>query len=188
MSMGDYHVNAAAGNLFGPMGAKIILVFVVVSVTGTVNGIIIGLIRLPYSLSVRGMFPASEKYGHVSEEYGIPVSSGILTYFICIIWMAVHYITQKYNMLPYSDISEISIVINYLGFILMYGAVIKLKRQGEIRSIVRGYVVPVLATLGSLFILYGGMQNSLFFYYLVFCASVIAVSLVYYSHKQAKGR
>ncbi|MEL7649551.1 MAG: APC family permease [Sedimentibacter sp.] len=188
MNMGDYHVNAAAGKLFGPMGAKIILAFVVISVTGTVNGIIIGLIRLPYSLSIRSMFPASEKYGRVSEGYDIPVSSGILTYFICLLWMAVHYITQKYNMLPNSDISEISIVINYLGFILMYMAVIKLKRQGEIKSTLRGYVVPLLATSGSLFILYGGMQNPLFFYYLIFCASVIAVSLVYYSHKQSKGR
>jgi APA family basic amino acid/polyamine antiporter len=181
MNMGDSHVNEASIRLFGSLGARMILTFIVISVLGTVNGVIIGMMRLPYSLAIRNMFPSSKKFVKVSEKYSIPLNSGILTYFICIAWMLIHYITQKYNILPNSDVSEISIVINYIGFILMYVAVIKLKISGEIKSSVKGYLVPLLAIAGSLFILYGGMQNPLFIYYAAFCAAIIAVSLFYYN-------
>lgn len=180
MSMGDEHVNQAAINIFGNMGSKIILIFVVISVLGTVNGLVIGHIRMPYSLSIRNMFPFSKRYSIISEKYNIPVNSGILTYFINLFWMIAHYITQKYNLIPNSDVSEISIVINYVGFILIYVAVIKLALKGEIKSKVMGYVVPILAIFGSLFILYGGMQNQFFIYYLSFCIVVILISLGYY--------
>ncbi|WP_326907185.1 APC family permease [Sedimentibacter sp. MB31-C6] len=180
MNMGDTHVNEAAIRLFGEMGARLILTFIVISVLGTVNGVIIGMIRMPYSLSIRNMFPKSSKYNVVSEKYSVPIKSGIITYIINITWMIIHYITQKFNMLPNSDVSEISIVINYIGFILMYIAVINLARKGDIKNKVKGYVVPVLAIIGSLFILYGGMQNPLFIYYALFCITVIVLALVYY--------
>lgn len=183
ISMGDAHVNQAAINIFGDMGAKLILTFVVISVLGTVNGLVIGHIRQPYSLAIRNMMPASDKFNKVSEKYDVPVASGILTFVINMIWMAIHYFTQKYNMLPNSDISEISIVLNYLGFILMYIAVIRLANKGEIKSKIKGYVVPVLAILGSMFILYGGAQNPLFWKYITFCALVVAIAMGYYKVK-----
>jgi len=186
MSLGDAHVNTAAINIFGAMGAKLILIFVVISVLGTVNGIIIGMIRQPYSLSIRNMFPGSRYFNTVSEKYNVPVASGILTFFINIFWMVVHYITQKYNLLPNSDVSEISIVLNYLGFILMYVAVIRLAIKGEIKSKIKGFVFPVLAIFGSLFILYGGMQNPLFWYYISFCSIVVIVAIVYYNVNNKK--
>lgn len=181
MAMGDAHVNEAAINLFGSIGAKLILTFIVISVLGTVNGVIIGMIRLPYSLSIRNMFPNSSKFIKISEKYSVPLSSGIMTYAINIIWMLIHYVTQKFNLLPNSDVSEISIVINYIGFILLYVAVIKLARKGEIKNKIKGFLVPVLAILGSLFILYGGMQNPLFKYYVLFCITVIILALIYHN-------
>ena len=183
MSSGDAHVNDAAIKLFGSFGAKIILIFVVISVLGTVNGVIIGMMRLPYSLAIRNMIPNSKKFDTISEKYGISLSSGVLSYIISILWMIIHYITQKYNLLPNSDVSEISIVTNYAGFILMYAAVIKLAKKGEIKNKFMGYVVPILATIGSLFILYGGLQNPLFLYYVAFCILVVVVALVYYKKK-----
>ncbi len=181
MNMGDAHVNEAALRLFGNMGAKLILTFIVISVLGTVNGVIIGMIRMPYSLSIRSMFPGSNKFIGISDKYNVPVESGVMTYIINIIWMTIHYVTQKFNLLPNSDVSEISIVLNYIGFILMYVAVINLTRKGEIKNKIKGYIVPVLAITGSLFILYGGMQNPLFKYYVLFCMTIIAIALVYYN-------
>lgn len=181
MSLGDSHVNETALNLFGKMGAKLILTFIVISVLGTVNGVIIGIIRLPYSLSIRNMFPNSSRFRIISEKYNIPVASGKLTLIINIIWMAIHYLTQKYNILPNSDVSEIAIVLNYFGLILIYVAVMKLARQGKIKNIAMGYVVPILATLGSLFILYGGLQNPLFYYYVAFYLIIVVISMSYYN-------
>lgn len=183
MAMGDAHVNETAINLFGTMGAKLILTFIVISVLGTVNGVIIGIIRLPYSLSIRNMFPNSNRFNTISEKYNIPVASGKITFIINMVWMAIHYVTQKYNILPNSDVSEIAIVINYFGLILLYITVIRLAKQGEIKNRVMGYVVPLLAIIGSLFIVYGGLQNPLFYYYVAFYLLVIVISLIYYKKK-----
>lgn len=65
----------------------------------------------------------------------------------------------------------------------MYVAVIKLARRGEIKNKFMGYIVPILATVGSLFILYGGLQNPLFLYYVGFCVVVVLVAIVYYKRK-----
>ena len=53
MALGDEHVYLAARNIFGHLGSKILLTFVVISIIGTVNGLIIGMIRQPYSLAIR---------------------------------------------------------------------------------------------------------------------------------------
>ncbi len=58
MEMGETAVAVAATNLIGPTFAGIIYVFVTISVMGTVNGVILGYIRLPYSLALRNAIPS----------------------------------------------------------------------------------------------------------------------------------
>lgn len=183
MNLGDAHVNEAAIRLFGEMGAKLILTFIVISVLGTVNGLIIGIIRMPYSLAIRDMFPHSNKYNAISEKYNMPVESGKIAFFICMAWMVIHYLTQKYGILPNSDVSEIAVILNYVGLILIYVAVLKLYKQGEIKSKIMGLIVPLLAIISSLFILYAGLQNPLFYYYVIFYLIVVVIALIFYKNK-----
>ena len=105
MSLGDAHVDLAANNLLGAWGAKLILVFVIISIMGTVNGLIMGMTRLPYSLAIREMFPKSEKFSKVNATYGMPVASALIALAITLFWTVLHYITQRYGILPNSDIS-----------------------------------------------------------------------------------
>ncbi|MDZ5010788.1 amino acid permease, partial [Clostridium perfringens] len=128
-------------------GAKIILTFVVVSILGTVNGLIMGHIRMPYSLAIRGMFPNSNKIKKVNENLGMPINSAIISFIISVVCLFIHYITQKYNYLPNSDISEVSITVNYLLYILLYFKVFKMGLAGEIKGLLRGKVNPILATV-----------------------------------------
>lgn len=57
MRLGDNHVNAAVTMVFGEAGAKVFLIFVIISVLGTLNGFTLGSLRMPYSLAIRNMFP-----------------------------------------------------------------------------------------------------------------------------------
>ena len=181
MALGDAHVAEAATNLFGPLFAKAITIFVIISVMGTVNGLVLGFIRMPYSMALRsGMMPFSKKLSHINKNLKMPVYSSIFALILSLLWMGVHYITTKFNLLPNSDISEISIAMSYILYISLYYRVFKLYVKGEIKSIWRGIVFPVLATIGSLFILSGGMQNDLFIYYAAFCILVIILSQLYY--------
>nr|WP_319487612.1 APC family permease [uncultured Caproiciproducens sp.] len=182
IALQDAHVYTVAKNLFGGFGAQLILIFVIIAVMGTANGIILGYIRLPYSMALRGkgMFPFAEKLAKQDEKRDMPVNSAIFCYFITLFWTIVHFITVKFSLLPNSDVSEISIVMSYIFYIILYYKVFMLYRSGEIKGTFRGVIVPVLATLGSLFILSGGLQSKLFFLYAAFCVLVVLIALLYY--------
>ncbi|OPJ61558.1 APC family permease [Clostridium oryzae] len=181
INLGDAHVSLVATKLFGTVGAKAILIFVIISVMGTLNGLVLGFIRLPYSLSLKGkLIPFSDELNIVNEKYGISIASSIFAYCVSVVWSIVHYITTQYKLLPNSDISEISIAISYIFYIFLYYQVYKLYHKKEIRSAGSGIIVPIMATIGSLFILSGALQNKLFIYYATFCAMVFAVSLIYF--------
>jgi basic amino acid/polyamine antiporter, APA family len=82
-NLGYYHVlssadirgsNAVAalavGTVVGPVGTKIISILILVSVTGTVNGMILTGPRVYYAMARDGAFLRS--FGHVSERYRTP--------------------------------------------------------------------------------------------------------------------
>lgn len=178
LAQGNDSVFTAANLLFGAVGGKIILVFVTVSVIGTVNGIILGLIRMPYSMALRGMLPCSNWLRKDSAKLGgMPVNSAILAFGLTMFWLVVNHITQTAGMR--GDVSEIAICVSYLNYIVLYIAVMRLAKRGEIKSKFFGYVVPILAILGSLFILSGSITHPLFIYYILICAVVMGIGGFY---------
>lgn len=153
--LGNAHVDVAANNLFGPMGAKIVLTAVVISVIGTVNGLVMGAIRMPYSLAVRNMFPSSIKVSRIDELLDVPYESGKVSFKIAMVWYAIHYFVMRYELLLGSDVSELAIVMNYVCYIALYVAVIRLYKSGEIKNIFSGIINPVMAIVGSCIIFAG---------------------------------
>ena len=186
MSMGDAHVDAAALKLLGPLGSKVILIFVIISVMGTVNGLIMGLLRLPYSLSLRGMFPRSEQISKTREGLSFSLSGALVAFILCVFWMFIHYFTQKYNILQNSDVSEIAITINYVLYIILYLKVFQMGQKGEIQGFWRGKMNPILAICGSLMILIGSMGNSNFWIYAAFCALLLIAAAAFWHYKGKK--
>ncbi len=182
MKLQDAHVYEAAQRLFGGAGGKLLLVFVILAVMGTANGVILGFIRLPYAMALRGrrMFPLSGPLSQLNKKFGMPVRSAALCYAILLFWTAVHFVTVQYGLLPNSDISEIAIVMSYLFYIVLYYKVFRLYRSGELHGVFRGAVFPALATLGSLFILSGGLQSRLFALYAAVCVLVVLAAFAYY--------
>lgn len=187
MALGDESVNVVASNLFGATAAKAFLVFVVISVMGTVNGLVLGLIRLPYSLAVKSLIPFSERLRQVSPKYHLSVASALLGFGLSLFWAVVHYWVMKSHVLGDMDISEIAIVVSYLLYLVFYFAVFQLWRKGEIKSVLFGVISPLLASLGSLMVLFGGMQNPLFLpVCLPICAAVLVLAYLYSRRLQAK--
>ena len=121
MALGDAHVSVAASALLGNTFAKMIVVFVIISVMGTVNGLVTGYMRMPYSLALRkGMFPWEAQLKKVDEKLDIPVYSAIFAFLVCTIWMVIHYLCTRFNILPNSDVSEIAISMAYMLYIVLY--------------------------------------------------------------------
>ncbi len=179
LRQGDASAFTAANHLFGNIGGKIILIFVIISVLGTVNGLVLGFIRMPYSMAIRNMLPGSKKLSLEEKRLaGMPLHSALLAYLLTMGWMAVHYMTQKYGMR--GDVSEITIGVSYINYLALYLAVIRLYKKGEIKSFTKGIVIPILAGVGSLMILSGSATHPLFPYYLGVCILIMAAGAMYY--------
>ncbi|WP_317367018.1 APC family permease [uncultured Tyzzerella sp.] len=179
LELGNNSVNEMANILFGPTGAKVMLVFVIISVLGTVNGVILGMIRMPYSLAIRNSIPFSKQLSKQSDKLnGMPLNSAIFSLIITFVMYFIHYVTQQKGM-P-GDVSEISICISYLNYCILYAVIIKLAIKGEIKSKFMGYFVPIMATIGSLIILSGGFSNPLFPIYFAICLITMLAGYFYY--------
>lgn len=185
IALGDAHVSVAASQLLGNIFAKLMVVFVIISVMGTVNGLVTGFMRMPYSLALRqGMIPGANYLKRIHEKLDIPVYSALVAFILCLFWTGVHYICTKFSLLPNSDVSEIAISIAYLLYIVLYYQVFYLYCQRKINSFFKGVICPILALIGSLIILSGGLQSTYFLYYLMICGIVYGLSQWYYFRHQ----
>lgn len=179
MEMGDGSVAAVATNLFGTTFAAIIYVFVTISVMGTVNGVILGYIRLPYSLALRNAIPFSNSLKKINPKLNMPVNSAFFAIAISGVWWIIHWAQNEYELLVNGDIAEIAISMSYLLYIVLYYQVFKLWRQGKVKGIWYGLVCPVFATLGSLFVLIGGLTNPQFIIFVIICMIAIVGGFLY---------
>ena len=184
MALGDAHVDLAAKMIFGHLGAKIILVFVIISVLGTVNGLIMGMMRQPYLLAKKGMLPQGEIFAKVNAKNEMPINSSIIAGVITLLWMAVHYFVTKSGMLTNSDISEISVTMSYGLYIILYIKVFRMALNGEVKSRFKGFICPVLAVIGSIIIIVGGMSNAMFWTYASICLAIIISGALYWRNKE----
>jgi len=190
VELGNGYVFAAATKVFGAYGAKVFLVFVIISILGTVNGLILGHTRGLYALGRKGMLPFDQALSHISAKYDTPTKATLTSVVMASLWLVIHYIVESFELLAGSDISEISIVTMYLLFIVLYVQVMRLRKSGEITSNVRGYVIPVLATIGSLIIFICGWVQNIqnengmrFWYYIAFSAVVLLIAYSYANTK-----
>lgn len=176
---GNNSVFLASNQLFGAMGAKAILVFVIISILGTVNGVILGYIRMPYSLAIRGMIPGSKFLKKEEKRLdGMPLNSAVFAFVMSLLWLVINHISQEMNMK--GDVSEIAICVSYLNYIVLYIAVMRLARKKIVQGVIKGYVVPGLAILGSLVILSGSIKHPLFPYYFVICLMILGFGVLFY--------
>lgn len=178
MSAGDGSLGLFFSSLFGPGAAMLPNVIALVSVMGSVNGVVLSMLRMPYALAQRGDFPFAERVAHVSPRVGFPVWSAVAGVAMTLAWMAVHVVATMGDLIPNGDISEVSVAFNMVLFCALFVRVPALRRcrvAGETGAaaaaagsgsaaaagsvdgaagvdVFRGVVAPVLATVGSLFV------------------------------------
>lgn len=178
MSAGDRSLGLFFSSLFGPDAAMLPNVIALVSVMGSVNGVVLSMLRMPYALAQRGDFPFAERVAHVTPRVGFPVWSAVAGVAMTLAWMAVHVVATMGDLIPNGDISEVSVAFNMVLFCALFVRVPALRRDrvaGETGAAAaaagsgsvaaageadgtagvgafRGVVAPVLATVGSLFV------------------------------------
>jgi len=186
LAAGTEHVNIAMDQIFGPLGSRILLIVIIVSIMGGANGMLLSNTRSLYVLGKNNMMPFSDKLAQISARYNTPTFASLVAIGLIFVWSGIHYFTTIYKLLGSSDISEISVVTVYILFTVLYIYVIHLRRKNVITSNFRGYVIPALAIVGSGVMLYGGMQSPMFVLYSALSLMSMVIAYVYAIIKEKK--
>lgn len=183
MSTGDEAINVVGQLLLGQYGSKILLIIVLISVLGVVNGLIMGGIRMPQALATKNMLPHSEGIAKVHPKYQLSLKSCLVTFVATMGWMAVHYITQKTKAMNGGDVSEISIAFSYACYIVLYVKVFLMKKEHIITSTFKGVICPILGIIGSSIIFVGGFISNPGYvtFFVLFCVTVCFLGYLYFT-------
>ncbi|MDD6245973.1 MAG: APC family permease [Firmicutes bacterium] len=168
-------------NIFGGVLGNILNLFIAISCMGTMNGLMLGCSRGLYSLAARGEGPAPEIFRQIDPRTNMPANSSIFALLVCGIWGTYFYLSNLAGTWsgPFVfDSSEIPIVTLYALYLPIFICWIK-KEKDE--SVIRRFVLPILAIIGALFMVYAcivghGMENV---WYLIVFAVVMAFGALF---------
>lgn len=190
MEFGDLAFSLAMNQLFGNLGEKIMLLVVIISVLGTANGLVLANMSLPYSLALRGDLPKSEIIKELHPKYEKSLPSVWISFLFVLGWLVVHFLSLNIPFLQKVglDISAIPIVMMYIFYTALYISVMQQTWKGNIQNKLIGYLCPILATLGAIIIVYGGLTSSNTFIYLVLSGFILISGILFFRwvHRTSK--
>jgi len=183
----DDGATTAFTNIFGGVLGNILNLFIAISCMGTMNGLMLGCVRGMYSLAARGEGPAPDVFVQVDRKTNMPNNSAIFALLVCGAWGLYFYLANLAGtwkgpfVFDSSELPIITIYAMYIPIFVMWMA--KEKNQSALRR----FVLPILAILGSLFMVYAcivghGMENV---WYLIVFAVVMAIGLCFPGKKAA---
>lgn len=187
LMVGNDAVVHATELLYGKLISKVLLLVIIIAVLGVSNGMLLGTMRLPQAFASLGWID-NRQFAKINLKYQLSIPASLSVASVTLFWLGVHYLTSKFNLLPGSDISEITIVFNNLSFVFLYLAVLGLYRKGIIQNKLTGLFSPILATISAVVLLVGGLLTnfknvSLF---LIFCLFFCLIAFAYYQKNQKR--
>jgi len=177
VAQGDNAVAMVTSQLFGNLASTILTVFVVISCLGTLNGLVLSIIRIPYSLAIRNQGPAPTWMRKIDPKTNAPLNSALFAGCLSIVYLSLWYASINELFGSYIGLDEIPIVMIYGLYVFLY---IWYMKEFKDLGFVKRFIIPICATLGSVIILYGGITNPSIGLYLLVSIIVLAVGLLFY--------
>lgn len=181
INYGDNTSMVAISRIFGNVGGTLLSIFVVVSCLGTLNGLMMGAIRGFYSFASRDFGPKPKIFGKVNKLTGMPLYSAFAGLVLTLLWLIVWYGSFNGWYKGFMDISELPIAFLYVIYIALHIWVIKEFKE---LNIFQRFISPIIASLGSLYIIYGAIRKDLF---IAFTIIVIVIQLTGLKLRGKKG-
>ena len=149
---GETGAKIAFTNILGPFGAIMLMICIIVSCMGTLNGYMLASVRGMYFIAVRNEGPNPKLFSNVDSATGMPTNSAIVGLIVCILWLVYFYGAK---LAPESwfgpvvfDPSEITIITLYAMYIPIFVRMIKMEKD---LNVFNRFIMPVLAIAGSTF-------------------------------------
>lgn len=183
ISQGNAAVAAVTTILFGKAASMLLVVFVVISVFGPLNGLIIACIRSVFSLAVRGHGLMPDRLSYVDKRTDMPPYAALFSYVLSMFFLVLWYGSFNNWYGSFISIDEIPIVIIYGFYILLY---IWYIRNFKDLPFHKRYIRPCFAMIGAGVILYGGITNPKIGIYMAISLAVCVAGLLFYREKSKK--
>ncbi len=174
---GNNSVAVATATLFGSTASSILIVFVIISCIGTLNGLILSIMRGPYTLAIRNQGPMPELMSKIDPKTNMPVYSTIFSLICTILYLALWYASLNNTFGRYIGLDEIPIVMMYGLYVILYIYYIK---EFTDLGFFKRFVIPIFALVGAGIILYGGFSNPDIGIYLIVSVVGILSGLFFY--------
>ncbi len=174
----------AAKRLFGDFFGSAVVVLVLVSVLGTLNGLVMGGFRGMFAISVRNKGPKPEVFKKLSKADST-INSGLLSLAFTLFWGLLWFGNFEGWWNGFMDTSILPIVFLYASYIIVYVFII---RKLEDLSFVNRYVLPVIASLGALYLVYGAFTSDpkMFLFFSLIVLTFLGVGILLYEKKKVK--
>ena len=191
-------------NIFGGIGGTLLNICIVVSCLGTLNGLMVGATRGMYAIAARNEGPKPDMFGQIDKSTNMVTNSSVWGLFVCAAWLVFFYganLTSGgwfgyFNF----DSSELPIVTIYAMYIPIF--IIWMIKEKEL-GVVRRFLLPSLATLAFLFMVFaavyahgitpynqaklsGAFSFPVLFYFIVF--AVIMLIGAYFKNQKGKNK
>ncbi|WP_027175465.1 APC family permease [Desulfovibrio aminophilus] len=172
LEAGDAAPVQVIGLVFNTIGGTLLTVFVIISCLGTLNGLIMGSARGMYSIAARDMGPCPAFFRRINAVTNSTINSALLGYLLSCFWLLVWYGNFAGWWGQFMDVSELPIAILYVIYISIYIWV--MKTFTDLGPFSR-YLCPLLAGMGSLYIIWGAIQKDMFLHFLILALGILAV-------------
>lgn len=184
LALGDKAIFVVIEQFFGAKMANIMLLIIVISMLGVLNGVNMAGIRIPPVLAEQHIIP-DKKFSNKNPRTQTSLHSTLLVIALEGFWSIMHYVVMRYDLFGGRDISEISIVFSYMSYILLYAIVWRIYKEEKKYN---KLFIPALAILGSIIILIGSMMASPFYVtiFFVICSTMIFIGSQFYERKAIK--
>lgn len=191
---------SAFTNIFGGFLGNILNLFIAISCMGTMNGLMLACCRGMYSLAARGEGPKPQLFSQIDRHSNLPTNSAIIGLFFCAVWGLYFYLSNlagtwssvlafkgtAFESVPFLfDPTELPIITIYAMYLPIF---IQWMRKAKDESPLRRFVIPVLAMIGSCFMVYAclvGHKMANFWYLIVF-ALVMLVGAFFYKKPEKR--
>ncbi len=187
IASGDAHVAQASQIIFN--NDKIITLFVMISVYGGLNGMMLAYFRLPHALVQNKMMKDRFNLKEISQKRGVSLNSVLFGIpFVCF-FLLIHALSLQTDSSGHPtniissmgiQIDSLPVIVNYVFYcILFLGIIPRIKRNKLSR---RTYIYLFLALVVNLTVIFGSFtENGLI--YIGFSSIVIAIGQYFYQPK-----
>ena len=158
LELKDTYITEFSRKIAAKSGAVLIQVFVIISVLGTSNGLLLASTRVPYQFYNLEFSRKFLNLGKVNVKTNTPINSSLLAFVVIVIYLILYYLTntQPYFTERNYDLSAIPIAFIYMvNGSLFIGLLTLIRKNNFEGNKLMKYLMAVIAILGVVIVLIG---------------------------------